>query len=151
DRELARCHARLERRVGLIREPVIVLDYVDAGARERVAEIRKSLGRQTLRLERRAGERAPRNSDLRTKALDAEPGPGEPRDEVGWKLRIRELDVLVQRAVAEQHVDRLRGVASGRRGRESNDDIVPTIVDLANPAHLADDVLQHESVMDRFE
>ena len=91
-----------------------------------------------MRLERGAGERAASGAKARANAFDAEARPGEARQEIGRKVDVDELDVRMQRAVAEQHVERLRDVVAGGGGREADDCRVLAVragVDRGDAAH----------------
>ena len=58
-------------------------------------------------------------------------------------------NVVVDRGVAEQHVDELPGVASDRRRRQRNARLEQTGADLANAFNAPDDLGQYVLVVDR--
>ena len=74
----------------------------------------------------------------------------ELRHEIRGKLHIDQLDVIVQRAIAEQHVDGLRDVAAGGRGRQANAHLVHAIVAAMHTVDASDNMLGDERIADDF-
>ena len=73
-------------------------------------------------------------------------GPAERVDEVGGEIGVDQLDVLVQRAVAEQHVDRLRRVVTGGERREANADAEAVGIERLDARDAAHHVLAHPGI-----
>ena len=67
------------------------------------------------------------------------PGPGKARHCVG-QAEVREFDVALQRAIAEQHVEELAGVAADGGGAEPDLDLEDPRRDLADRRDFADDL-----------
>ena len=111
---LARDDAVGEGRIRLIGDAVIVLDDVDAAAREHRAQAREFCHRDALRFERGARQRAFAGAQQRPNAGNP---VIRPRESSGESLRKRQADqphVLQKRTVAEDHVHELRGLAADR-------------------------------------
>lgn len=142
---------RDERRARLVGEPVVVLDHVDAGARERAGE-RGERGRSEAdRLERGAGERTVLRADRVAPPRDAESRPAERGGERGRHLDVDELDVVVERAVAEQHVHELARLAAGRLDRDLEPDLVAPVAQGRDRGDARDDLVADAGVADRRE
>ena len=151
DRTLYCGHPRRERRVGLIGNPVVVLDHVDARARERAGELCQRLGREPLRLERGAGQCAITGAHQGADSLVAETRPAKGRHQPVRQVELHEFDVRLQRRVAEGHVQQLAGFEAGRLDRELDPDaIVPRTlgVDGFDATH---DFFEYPRVADRFD
>ena len=65
------------------------------------------------------------------------------------KLGIVQHDVVLQRGVAEQHVDELTGVVAGRGAAQADSDREQAGRNLADILHPADDVVEDVLVLDR--
>ena len=108
-----------ERRIGLVGEAMVVLDVVDAAARETQREIREPApgadpcGLSAEQVKARAGAPTRRRS-----SCSPWRGPPKAFDQLGRKLDIVQRHVVVQRGVAEQHVDELPGIAADGLGGE---------------------------------
>jgi hypothetical protein len=127
---------------------MIVLDVVDAGARETRRELGKLRRRQALRLERRAGQSAHRRADPPPQCVEPVARAGEGRDQLGRERDVGERHVLVQRRIAEQHVEELPGILpDGRRGERDAHLEVPTR-DFDDRLDAADDLGADEIVGD---
>jgi hypothetical protein len=73
----------------------------------------------------------------------------EDRDQFLRKHDIAQHHVLVQRRVAEQHVDELPGVVSDGLDRERDADLEQAAIPFGNGLDAADDFRAHEIVRDR--
>lgn len=102
---------------------MIVLDHIDARAGERLAQRGEPVLGQPLRLERRARQGPVEYARCVAQSLDAEARPGQRGQDLFGESHVHELDVGVQRGVAEQHVDDLRDVAAHRRDGELDVDV----------------------------
>src|SRR5208282_3788709 len=91
DGALARGDALRKRRIGLVGKAVIVLDDIDAVARQRVGQACKCLAGQALRLEGGAGQCPTSGLQLAADAVDAKTRPGEASQELGRKFDVHEL------------------------------------------------------------
>ncbi len=151
DRALAGVHARRERRVRLVGESVVVLDDVDARGGERVRERGQALDRQALRLERRARQRPRAGAEQPPQARRAEARAGEACEELRRPRDVGELNVCVQRRVAEQHVDELGDVAAGGFRGERDRHVVAAVVARADAGDARDDALRDVRVVDGSE
>ena len=105
--------ALLVGRVSLVGQAVIVLDDVDATLGKRVSHLRELRHAGSHGLERGHEHRALRHAQELTQTLRAEPGPEELAHQRGRQLEILHLDVLLDRGVAENHVEELRQLAAG--------------------------------------
>ena len=103
-------HARGERRIGLVRQPVIVLDVIDAPLREAGGQGCELGSRKPLRLERRAGQGTLRCSDTAPEPMQSMARPAERLRQAPRQRDVGKHDVLMQGRVAEQHIDELAGV-----------------------------------------
>src|SRR6516165_9957013 len=144
-----RFEARRERRIGLVGEPMVVLDVIDAALRKILRELGEPCRRQALRLERRAGQSPRRRADPPPQLIEPVAGTAEDLDQVLGKRDVGEYHVLVQRRVAEQHVDELPGIAADGRHRERDADLEQAVVAFGNGLDAADDLGAHEIVLDR--
>jgi hypothetical protein len=97
---------------------VVVLDQVDAGAGEGARHLGQRRRRRADRLERGTGQRSRRRADARAHAGDAVVRPAEGTRQRRRQRRVEQLEVGVQRAVAEQHVHQLAGVGADRLDAE---------------------------------
>ncbi len=103
---------------------MIVLDEIDAAEREAIDEIAKAGGRKPLRLDRRAGQRPLGGADAHPQALDAGGRTAEGRGEIQRQLGVLQRDVFMQRAVAEQDVEKLARLAADRLRRQRDADAI---------------------------
>ena len=138
----------------LVREAVVVLDDVDAGAREQAAEDGEALGAEADGLERGAGERAVGNAGDLAQTERAELRPGQGFVAAGPVLGARELkvgeeDVVLERGVAKEDVEELRGVVAGGADGKIDDDEVLVGGDGGDGDEAAEDVLEDERVAER--
>ena len=116
DRRLAGGHPAGEGGAGLVGQAVVVLDQVDPAAGERGREAGELVGGEALGLQRRAGERPVRRSGQRPQPLDAEAGTGEVGQHGRFEVEVDQLDVGLEGAVAERHVQQLGQVGTHRQG-----------------------------------
>ncbi len=142
-------HPFRERRIGLIGQAMIVLDVVDASLCKTGGKIGERGRRQSLRLERRAGQRAMRRSRSLSQSLHAMARTAERRTQPGRQVDVPQDDIVVQRAVAEQHVQQLAGIVIHGRRRQRNRDIEQAGHDLSNRFDASDDFRQDKVVGDR--
>ncbi len=153
-RGLAGAHALGEGMETLVRQPVVVLDDVDARAREEAAERGEPLDGEADWLERGAGERALAHGGQVAQAERAELRTGQrllaPRPFL-WvrQLEVGELNVLLDRRVAEEDVEELRRVVAGRADGKIDDDRVLVRAERGHGDEPADDVLEHERIAQR--
>ena len=131
-----------ERRVGLVRQAVVVLDEVDAAAGELLRQLRQPRRRHALRLQRRAGERTAERADAAAQAVDAVARAAERRGEIGRNVHVQQHDVRVQRGVAEHHVEELPGIAADGGGGEADADVEDVAAAVLDRFDLAHDVAQ---------
>ena len=148
-RALHRVDAFSERRGRLVSEAVVVLDDVDTRPGERACDRGEVGRRQSLRLQRRAGQRTTARAGKLTNAGDAEAGAAKMRDERSGKLGIDERDVVVQRCVAEQHVEKLTRFEAGRFHREAQAHVEDVGGDRRDFGDLRHDFAQHARVPHR--
>ena len=78
-------------------------------------------------------------------------GPPKARHEVVGKFRVMQDDILLQRRIAEQHVDELAGIVAGGRAAERDAHRERAAADVADRLHLADDLVEDLLVLDRRE
>jgi len=129
---------------------VVVLDHVEARAREGVRQVGEVCDRAALGLERRAGEGPVARARRLAQSRDAEAWPFESLQVARRKRDIDELHLGLQRAVAEEHVHELSRLVSRGAGRQRD-------IDLERAARRADgidarhDLAQHVLVVDRIE
>ncbi len=145
------CHrldARRERGIGLVGEPVIVLDVVDAAVRKAGRQLPELLRRQPLRLERGRGQRPRRRRQPPPQPAGAVARPAEGIGKLARDYDVAEYHIILQRAVAEQHVEQLPGIIAHGRGSERNAHLEPALLLGDDFVHPADDALQHERVAD---
>ena len=117
-------------------------------SREARRQHREPPRRQALRLERRGGHRPPAGGDPLLQACKAMAWSSA-KGELARKRDILEHHVLVQRGVAEQHVEELPGIVADRLAGERDADLelpFPPLDDLIDPA---DDAREHEFIVDR--
>ena len=103
-----------EGRVGLVGDPVIVLDDVDPAERENLAQPCEFLDRNALRFEGGTRQRALARTEKRSDPGDAVGRSGKTCREFGRKFEVDQPHELPERAVAEDHVHELRRLAAGR-------------------------------------
>ena len=151
DRALHGAHPLPERRRVLVGEPVVVLDDVDARARERARDCRELQRRESLRLQRRTRERTPVHAGERADAGNAEARAAEARGHAFRNAHIDELDVVVQRRIAEQHVHELPGFESRRFDGDPDRDVENIRRGRNDPRYARDDFLEHARVVNRGE
>ncbi len=144
-----RLDARGERRIGLVGEPVVVLDVVDAALREARRQHREPPRRQALRLERRGGHRPRAGGDPPPQARETMARPAEAEGELARKRDVLEHHVLVQRGVAEQHVEELPGIVADGLAGERDADLELPVLPLGDLLDPADDAREHEFIVDR--
>ena len=70
------------------------------------------------------------------------------RDERVRKLGIDEYDIVVQRRVAKQHVEKLAGIGADGGGGQSDAHLEQVLVERAGRLDLSDDLVEHEAVVD---
>src|SRR5262249_54409879 len=104
-------------------EPMVVLDVIDAALSKILGELGKPCRRQALRLERRTGQSPRRRADPAPQLIEPVARTAEDLDQVLRKRHVGEHYVLVQRRVAEQHVDELPGIAPDGLRRERDADL----------------------------
>ena len=73
----------------------------------------------------------------------------ERSQQLGRQAGVVENDVVMQRSVAEQHIDELAGVGADGRGGERDFDVEPAVAAILDPGHLADDVGEDRSLAHR--
>src|SRR4029079_920095 len=134
--------------VALVCDPVIVLDEVDAAAREPRRKLCEPGRREALRLERRAGEGAALDTGAAAQSRKAVMRAAETAYELLGKFRVVERHVLLQRCIAEQHVDELARIVADGRGREPNAHREHAIADVSEVLDLADDLVEDLLVLD---
>ena len=149
DRALHRAHALVERRGVLIREPVVVLDDVDARARERARDRRELQRHKPLRLQRRAGKGPPVHAGERANAGDPEARSAEACGDALRDAHVDELDVVVQRRIAEQHAHELPGFESCRLDRDPDRDVERGRPCRRDAPYAGDHLFQHARIIDR--
>src|SRR5262249_47022902 len=111
----------------------------------------KLLRRQALRLERRAGQRPSGRADALTQSGKPVARAAKSAHQVVGKLDIVEDHVVVDRGIAEQHVDQLPGVVADRCGGERDAHRECPGAQVAQLAHATDDLGVHVGVVDGVE
>ncbi len=107
-----------EGRAALVGPAVVVLDDVDSRMREGAGERRHLPGRGADRLQRGAGQRPALHTGQPTQPLAAEIRPAESLRQRRRQIQVDEFDLRLQRAVAEQYVQKLAGILADRLGGE---------------------------------
>ena len=128
---------------------MVVLDVINAAAREAQGKIRELRRRQTLRLERGAGQSPRRRAHPAPQLMQPVTGATEGFDQLLRKHDIVQRHVLVQRGVAEQHVDELPGIAADGFGGERDANFEQPMFFFGDALDPADDLGAHEVVHDR--
>jgi hypothetical protein len=139
----------LEGRKCLIGEAVIVLEIIDPAERQIMREFSQGFRRQSLRLERRGGERPGPSADPLAQSREALARPIERRDKISRKIDIDQRDVFVQRRIAEEHVHQLASVAADRRDSKRDLDLEDAAAAIDNVPRFANDVGKNLFVADR--
>ena len=111
--------ARRNGRVRLVGQSMIVLDVVDAAIGKPPGQVRELLRRQALRLERRAGQRPPARPHPPAQFIKPVPRPAERDRDLRRKFRIVQHHIVMDRRIAEQHIEKLPGV--GPDGRDESE------------------------------
>src|SRR5689334_7209489 len=111
---------------------------------------------QTLGFERRRGECALLCADAPAQDLDPMPRAFKGAHEFGRQLDVVEPDVVMDRRVAEQHVDQLPGIAADCCGRERDAHLEYAAARILGAYILdvedtPDDLVVHKRVVDRLE
>ena len=70
------------------------------------------------------------------------PRAAECRSQVGGNVDVQQHDVLVQRGVAEQHVEQLPGIVAGGGGGQADADVEDPVAAVLDRFDLAHDVAQ---------
>jgi len=128
----------------VVRKPVVVLDEVQARERQRAAERRRLPDRKPYGLEDRRGDRAAVHAEQAPEPRDAEPRPAKDGRERARKADVLELDVGLQGAVAEEHVEELRRVVRRGGPRLRQGDPVVVRLEWLDRHNAPDHVLAHE-------
>ena len=140
-----------EGRVGLVGDPVIVLDDVDPAERENLAQPCEFLDRNALRFEGRARQRAFGRAEQGANPRDAVRRPRKARRQFGGEREIDQPDELPQRAVAEDHVHELRRLAAGRFDGDLDVDAIALRRNRHDRIDPCDDLVEDAPVADRLE
>jgi hypothetical protein len=117
--------------------------------RAKRAEVREAGRRQPLRLQRRAGEGALVRAGSFAQAGDANIRSGELRREIVRQFGVVQDHVLLQRGIAEQHVDELAGIVADGRPCEGDAHRKQTGRNLTDIVNSADDVVEDLPVVNR--
>ena len=128
---------------------MVVLDVIDAALREALGELRQLRGRQALRFERRAGQRPRGRTDAPAHLMQPVARAAESLHKLGRQLDIVQHHVIVDRGVAEQHVDQLPGIVADGRGGQRDAHLEQAMAQIADGEHAADDLGEHDIVVDR--
>ena len=119
---------------------MIVLDEVEAAARQLKGEFAESVGAEALRLQGGAGQRPALRAETRAQARKAMGGTSEAGHKLIGQNGVDEDHVVMQRSVAEQHIYELAGVASDGGGGEFYADVEAALARRADRRHAPDDV-----------
>ena len=151
DRLLASGHALGKRRIALVGNTVVVLDDIDTGSGKHVADARELRDRQSLGLQRSAGQGTTVRSGEAAQAFDPEARPAAGFHQRLRQVGIQEFDMRVHRTVAEQHVECLRDIVAGRVDgqRDAGDKL--TLTRLIDGQHPTDDAFAHGLVENRIQ
>jgi hypothetical protein len=128
---------------------VVVLDVIDAAAREFFRQGRELLGRQALRLERGAGQGPLAGADFLAQFVQPVARTAEPFYELARNVGVVQHDIVVDRRVAEQHVDELAGILPDGLGRKRDAHLEDALFPRLDRNDPADDLRQDGFVLDR--
>ena len=110
DGSLAGPDAFFERAEGMITQVMIVFDQIDPALGEGAAQRGEALYTQAHRFKSSSRQGACRHADTRSQAGQAKLRPAKQRVQRWWHIEVFEGYVGVQRCIAEEHVQKLRGV-----------------------------------------
>ena len=129
---------------------MIVLDVVDAAIGKPPGQVRELRGRQALRLERGTGQRPPARAGAPAQLIQSVARTAERVRHLRRKFDIVQHHIVMDRRVAEQHIEKLSGVVSDGRDGERNAHLEqaggrspisstrPTISESTNSSSIAD-------------
>lgn len=133
----------------LIGHAVIVLDEIQAAQRHAPRQIGQTVGRQSLGLERRTGQRPiGRSPNPGAQAGRADIGPAEAGQKIVGQIDIKQDGVVLQRGVAKQHVEKLTGIAADGGGRQGESHLEAVLAALGDLLDHADDAVENRRVID---
>ena len=144
----AGAHPRVERAVLLIGQTMVVLDEVEATAREAARKIAQRLRREALWLQRRARHGASFRTHPVPQLLKPVVRSAERRDHLLRQADILQRDIGMDRGIAEQHVEELPRLTPDGRCGESDPHAENAVAKIFDRLDAPDDFRQHERIVD---